>query len=79
MSEPTPGPWADAGGIGHGSWIVGPNGENVAVVYSRASVHGAQNARLIAAGPTLYDFAAKRAAEGDVEARAIVEAIHAPR
>lgn len=37
------------------------------------------NARLIAASPLLYDFVAKRASEGDTEAIALVESIHAAR
>lgn len=52
----TRGPWRDAGGIGHGSWIVGADAErveNVAVVYSRASRVGMANATLIAAAPEL--------------------------
>jgi hypothetical protein len=37
------------------------------------------NARLIAASPKMYDYIAAKAAAGDDEARAIVEAIHAAR
>lgn len=37
------------------------------------------NARLIAASPTMYDFISRRAAEGDAEARKIMEAVDASR
>jgi hypothetical protein len=39
--------------------------------------HG--NARLIAASPRMYDFIAKHAGHGDIEARSIIEGINATR
>jgi hypothetical protein len=39
----------------------------------------AERARLIAAAPTMYDFIAQKAASGDADASAILEAIHASR
>lgn len=35
------------------------------------------NAHLIAASPTMYDYIARKAAEGDEEAKRVVETIHA--
>lgn len=34
------------------------------------------NARLIAAAPTMYDFVQRAAKDGDADAKAIMEAIH---
>lgn len=39
----------------------------------------AHHARLIAASPTMHDYIARRAAGGDTEAAAILEAVHGSR
>jgi hypothetical protein len=93
MSRATPGPWRADGFEVVGAEGT-PDGASVCrLTYGaispapladigmpnerRATV--AANAALIAASPALYDFAAKKAAEGDAEAAALVEAIHASR
>jgi hypothetical protein len=86
--SPTPGPWEAAGPSVWAqnprvaqrdiSWPVG-----VCVDKGAKGHHGptraesAANAQLIAACPTMYAYIEKRAADGDAEARSIVEGIHA--
>lgn len=67
----TPGPWFTTG---HGEIVTGaPPCDSIAMVLMHAA--GPANARLIAASPTLYEFVAKKAAEGDRDAAALIAAI----
>ncbi|MGX7895510.1 hypothetical protein [Tsuneonella sp. HG222] len=91
MSAHTPGPWLLGQGGGDGAtlaaYTTNEEGRAGAIVANcggfRFVVRGYEecraNARLIAASPTLYEYARKRAAAGDDEAQQIVEAIHASR
>lgn len=70
MTEHTPGPW-------HGQ-ASGSKREIVAdhEVIAEVWQNRGPNARLIAAAPTMYEYVALRAANGDSEAAAIVEGIN---
>lgn len=58
-------------------YIVAEHGYTVAgVVNSNGYAQNEANAHLIAAAPTMRDYIAKKAAEGDAEAMAILEATH---
>ena len=71
MSEQhTPGAWW----INGEKSVRGPNGEYIARCNWK---NGTSNARLIAASPTMYEYLRKRAEDGDVEAKAIMESINA--
>lgn len=86
VSPHTPGPWTVVTD-GAMTRVVGPDvGERIATILrtrdpsndSRWTPEAvAANARLIAAAPTLYGFAERRAAEGDEEAATILRTIHA--
>lgn len=76
----TAGPWLIERKQARGNWLTDLDGEYVAMVCLRNSEPEEDaNARLIAAGPTMYDYIAKRADAGDGEAAEIVRGIHAPR
>lgn len=82
-SKHTPGPWeiaAERPPETSAEWLwIGPAGWKTrvarVVVYDGEQREQQANARLIAACPTMYDYIAKRAADGDADAQAIVEAI----
>ena len=90
MSGHTPGPWVvtvddiscldyanpsavKEGFIRHG--IAQPDGGFTLAVVVDDVIDGEANARLIAASPTLFDFVAKKAAEGDADAARIISLI----
>ena len=81
----TPGPWSfDYGTVppdGPGTYadIYVDGGDTIIAHFNNQIVEGRATARLIAASPTMYDFISRRAAEGDAEARKIMEAIDASR
>lgn len=52
----TPAPWADAGGIGFGRLLVGPNGENIAVAYGPSTnPNSVRDFALMKSAPALHD------------------------
>lgn len=77
----TPGPWEAARRLGRTNRVISTDGK-ANDGFLIASAHGPDqeaNAHLMAASPTMFEFIERKAAEGDVEARGIVEAIHASR
>ena len=71
MSGHTPAPWkAEEDGI-----VVDENDDVIAEVYGDTDHEINANARLIASSPTLFDFVAKKAAEGDADAARIISLI----
>lgn len=73
----TPGPWRVSAASLDGMKPVMAQGGGIVALVSTLSSKCELDARLIAASPALYDFAAKCAAFGDVEAQAILETIDA--
>ena len=71
MSKPTPGPWE-----AHGANVfAGKNCIAICDTDNDTQERMEANARLIAASPTLYDYVAKKAAEGDADAARIIASI----
>jgi len=77
----TPGPWfaKRAGGDGYFEWYVGRDGENCSIAEDIADPMtrdpSEANARLIAAAPTLYEFAQAKARGGDLTAKAMLDSL----
>lgn len=80
----TPGPWEWDGTVWdydeaqHAPWLVqsGSDGRNH-VLRGSIQANTEEDARLIAAAPTMYAYIEQRAAEGDEDARTILGVIHA--
>lgn len=76
MSEnvkPTPGPWTATKSINPGIWhINSPCGDmgDIAIVWQRGPSE--TNAFLITAAPDMFEYAKRRAEDGDAEAIALV-------
>ncbi len=87
----TPGPWfvrtRESGGVVVDCFVAAPDVNGFAYdaeilgddEYRDGIDRQLADARLIAACPTMYDFIARIAAEGNAEAAIIVEAVHASR
>ena len=77
----TPGPWfaKRAGGDGYFEWYVGRDGENCSIAEDIADPMtrdpSEANAHLIAAAPTLYEFAQAKARGGDLTAKAMLDSL----
>ena len=74
MSDFTPGPWHIANGV-----QIRSNRDQIAKIWMMRNGEGRENARLIAAAPTMHEYIAKRADAGDNEAKQILESINAGR
>ena len=70
----TPGPWHIANGV-----QIRSNRDQIAKIWMMRDGEGRENARLIAAAPTMHEYIAKRADAGDNEAKQILESINAGR
>ena len=75
LQQTTLGPWTH--NEGNPTRIIGPDDETVAMLYGGAVGIARQfeNAALIVAAPTLYDYVTERASNGDDDARGIVESL----
>ena len=77
----TPGPWfaKRAGDGGYFEWYVGRDGENCPIAEDIADPMtrdpSEANAQLIAAAPTLYEFAQAKARGGDLTAKAMLDSL----
>ena len=77
----TPGPWfaKRAGDGGYFEWYVGRDGENCPIAEDIADPMtrdpSEANAHLIAAAPTLYEFAQAKARGGDLTAKAMLDSL----
>ena len=77
----TPGPWfaKRAGDGGYFEWYVGRDGENCSIAEDIADPMtrdpSEANAHLIAAAPTLYEFAQAKARGGDLTAKAMLDSL----
>jgi len=77
----TPGPWfaKRAGGVGYFEWYVGRDGGNCSIAEDIADPMtrdpSEANAHLIAAAPTLYEFAQAKARGGDLTAKAMLDSL----
>ena len=77
----TPGPWfaKRAGDGGYFEWYVGRDGENRSIAEDIADPMtrdpSEANAHLIAAAPTLYEFAQAKARGGDLTAKAMLDSL----
>ena len=70
----TKGPWHIANGV-----QIRSNRDQIAKIWMMRDGEGRENARLIAAAPTMHEYIAKRADAGDNEAKQILESINAGR
>lgn len=75
-SAHTPGPWHVCGGS-HPDKVLAADSNLIADCShpNRPPHFGEANARLIAAAPTMYSYIAKKAAEGDSDAKDIIDSI----
>lgn len=72
----TPGPWVAETYQGRTTRLRVRTAEQaVTICQVTALIHKEANARLIAASPTLYEYVAKKANEGDADAARIIASI----
>ena len=85
MSAHTPGPWTahwwkrnQKTGCGEWSFTGGPQDSTILRPCKQSSAEVAANARLIAAGPEMYDYIKEQAAKGDAQAQQLVAKVNQP-
>lgn len=75
MSGHTKGPWEADDCEGYSIWRVFAPGRIILAQVVGDSAETDANARLIAASPTMYEYVARKAAEGDADAARIIASI----